>query len=352
VPALTGLGLFLCVALPWPVMMLATTPGVWRTWFDDVMRVDPADPRPSPWYASLQIFREFMPWTLWLVLGVAGAGRAAWRGERSRAELAFWLFVLPVVAMSCFSERAARYMLPVIPPGAVLAGWALVQVIRGAVPAGSRAPYLVVHGILVAALTIGGTIMAMPRGGGGPAWFTWPVASGIVGVMLALVVAGAILGRRREAALLVATAAAVLLFDVVHAAVFRPGDGRLSDMKPLADAIAAVAPPDAEVISVFPDNPDRNAPLDLSIYLNRVVRPVRSADAMARGENGAAAVVVVVGTTSSAAPREWATAGWDPIGAAARGPVRWHAFVSPAAMAPETLPETRDPSVQQELLNE
>jgi 4-amino-4-deoxy-L-arabinose transferase-like glycosyltransferase len=120
-PAASGVVLLFAVALPWPMLMLAKVPGVTRIWLGEVTRADAADPRPDRWYASLLFVRHFMPWTLWLLLGLIGVARSLWRKERSRVDLAFWLFVVPVAVMACFSERKPRYIVPMIPPGAVLA---------------------------------------------------------------------------------------------------------------------------------------------------------------------------------------------------------------------------------------
>jgi hypothetical protein len=136
---LTGVILFLGVAMPWPLLMLARVPGVTQIWLGEVTRVDAADPRPDRWYASLLFVRHFMPWTLWFLLGLFGVAGSLWRKERSRVDLAFWLFVVPVAVMACFSERKPRYILPMIPPGAVLAAWAVINVLdRDAVSRGLR----------------------------------------------------------------------------------------------------------------------------------------------------------------------------------------------------------------------
>src|SRR5688572_32687039 len=61
-------------------------PIFWRTWLNEVARIDPADPRPEPWYVNAQIFRFFMPWTVWFSLGLITAA-VSLRSEEHTSEL-------------------------------------------------------------------------------------------------------------------------------------------------------------------------------------------------------------------------------------------------------------------------
>jgi hypothetical protein len=125
----------------------------------------------------------------------------------------------------------------------------------------------------------------------------------------------------------------MLVFDVAYTdGLSRSRDGR-SDLKPLADAIARAAPADAPVWSVHPDDPARAAPLDLSIYLNRVVRPAASAaGATAPGRQGQ---VIVLGSRRGDVVPSLPAPGAAYLGAARRGDVTWHAFVvGPAGVSP------------------
>ena len=264
-PALAGAALMLSVSMPWPVLMLAEVPGVWRTWVDEVTRLDPADPRPDRWYANLQIVRHMLPWTPWFLAGAWAAGRSAWRRRGEPWELAFWLVILPLVVMSFFSERKPRYLLPLVPAAAVLAAGAMAHM-------ASR-------------------------------WKARPVLIGLV----------------------VALAGGMLAFDAMR------GHGR-SDMKPLADVMAAHVPAGARAWSVFPADPANNAPIDLSIYLNRVVAPAESMEFVLN--DPACRAVVIESSEVPPAP----THGAVYLGAANRGALRWHAFLLPtvtSAGAPE-----------------
>jgi 4-amino-4-deoxy-L-arabinose transferase-like glycosyltransferase len=315
-PVAIGVVLFLCVALPWPMLMLAKVPGVTRIWLGEVTRADAADPRPDRWYASLLFVRHFMPWTLWLLVSLIGVATSLWRKQHRRVDLAFWLFVVPVAVMACFPERKPRYILPMIPPGAALAAWAMINVVdHDAVSSGLRRLYLGVHWLLVAFIAIGGVALLVRPGG-----LAWAAAAIITGVMMALAAGAWLVARNRAAALVVASGLAVACFDIVHALTIPPGDGRLSIMKPMADAIIARAG-NMPTVSFYPEQPERNAPLNLSIYLNRVVKPVPSVVNQV-GE----ARVVVAGSTTRA--RFDPPTDWEPIDNLRRSDVDWQAFVA------------------------
>jgi hypothetical protein len=108
-----------------------------------------------------------------------------------------------------------------------------------------------------------------------------------------------------------------------------------SEMKPLADAIVAGAGPDARVIDVCPEDPRRSAPPDLSIYLNRIVRPLASVGETSN-ESAGDTVVVVVGSGAAAGPQPPAAGGWHQLGAGGgrRGATKWQAFVQAPPAAP------------------
>jgi 4-amino-4-deoxy-L-arabinose transferase-like glycosyltransferase len=315
-PTALGVALFLSIALPWPMLMLAKVPGVTQIWLGEVTRADAADPRPDRWYAALLFVRHFMPWTLWLLLGLIGVAGAVWRKQRSRVDLAFWMFVVPVAVMACFPERKPRYILPMIPPGAVLAAWAMINVLdRDDVSRGLRRFYAGVHWLLVGFIAIGGVALLVRPGG-----LTWGIATVIAVVICALAAALWMLAKSRVVALVIASGLAVACFDVVHAFTIPPGDGRLSIMKPLADAIIARAG-NMTTVSFYPEQPERNAPLNLSIYLNRVVQPVPSVT-----DPGGKPRVVVAGSTARA--RFEPPPDWERIGGLRRSDVDWQALIA------------------------
>jgi hypothetical protein len=187
---------------------------------------------------------------------------------------------------------------------------------RDAVSRGLRRVYVGVHGLLVGFIAIGGVVLLARPGG-----LMWGKAAVIAVVMVAAAAASWTLARNRVVALVVASGVAVACFDVVHAFTIPPGDGRLSIMKPLADTIVARAGGNMVTVSYYPDQPERNAPLNLSIYLNRVVRPVPSVR-----DHGGEPRVVVAGSTARARfdpPSEW-----ELIYGLRRSDVDWQAYVA------------------------
>jgi hypothetical protein len=114
------------------------------------------------------------------------------------------------------------------------------------------------------------------------------------------------------------------------------GRGRQSDMKPLADVMVRHVPADARVWSVWPADPTNNAPIDLSIYLNRVVAPSPSvADVLKDPRAGA--VVIESGSAQDIPPAP--TPGAAYLGVANRGALYWHAFALPPAVTSAKTPE-------------
>jgi hypothetical protein len=169
--------------------------------------------------------------------------------------------------------------------------------------------------LLVGFIAIGGVVLLVRPGG-----LTWGVAAIIAAAMVALALASCVVARNRVLSLVVGSGLAVACFDVVHAFTIPPGDGRLSIMKPMADAIVARAG-NMTTVSFYPEQPERNAPLNLSIYLNRVVRPVPSVtDPIGEPR------VVVVGNTVRA--KFDPPGDWEPIDGLRRSDVDWQAYVA------------------------
>jgi hypothetical protein len=287
------------------------------------MRVDPADPRPEPWYVNAQIFRFFMPWTVWMSVGLIAAAVSVWRRERNAAQLALWLVLVPLVVMSFFAERKPRYILPIIPAAAVLSAWPLVHVMRGEGLRWLRHVQVVLHWGCVVAIPLAGIVLASQRWRlpDGTPWIAWPVALTLALTLVVLILFAVMFGKRRETPLLIVTGVAMLAFDAVYVhGNSRDTRGR-SEMKPLADAIAATAP-NLAAFSYFPADPSHSAPPDLSIYLNRVVRPVTSMDAI--GTDGPA--VVVVGTLGKGDMTSPANSQY--VSSARRGGITWRAWLT------------------------
>jgi len=160
----TGLPLFLVIALPWHVLMAVRNATwvhryfVYEHWerFFEV-----GGGHPGPWwlYVPVLLFGLF-PWTGFLWPAGRDALRGGWarRGENADA----WFFVTWAAFIFLFFSKAntklAPYILPVVPPLAVLIGAALVGALRAAdgaarLRAGWRA-FSFVCGLLAVALVV------------------------------------------------------------------------------------------------------------------------------------------------------------------------------------------------------
>lgn len=71
--------------------------------------------KPQPFYYYLSLFALVFPWTLWLAAGLASPFRRG-GGEVRRRELVPWCwFVLLFVLFSLATNKAERYILPIVP---------------------------------------------------------------------------------------------------------------------------------------------------------------------------------------------------------------------------------------------
>jgi hypothetical protein len=118
----------------------------------------------------------------------------------------------------------------------------------------------------------------------GDPWYTRTFAAVCAGAFAALIGVALVLYRRRPGALVAASVAVMLLLQgVVFHGYARSTAGR-SDLKPLAYSVRATYP---DAVASYRHH--RRVPGELSIYLNRTVPQVKSADeaeARAVGEGG------------------------------------------------------------------
>jgi hypothetical protein len=95
-----------------------------------------------------------------------------------------------------------------------------------------------------------------------------------------------------------------------------------SELKPLADAIVAAAPVDAEIWDYKTPNGSSRVPNDLAIYLNRTIRPVDHLDSI---QSRPRPQVVLVYVPDRAAPPE-ALASLPLLGHTRRNNGEWRAY--------------------------
>ncbi len=321
VAVLTAACLALLISLPWYVLMLRRVPGVGHVWFNEVTRLDPADPRPDPWYEIPKLFWTFLPWVFLMIAGLVAAGLSMRRRLRDPLVLALLLLLMPAMVMSFVPERKERYLLPLIPAAAVLAGCAVERYTRKP----SREPgwllALAAHWTALTVLAVGLPLWGAARlkTVEGQPWFSWPAAAGIAGASAIVILLGIVLQRRRPWTIAASTVLAMLIFDAAHYHARADTDGGRSDMKPLAEQIWARFP-DAELYGQRPQG--KVVPLDLSIYLNRQVRPLEELAAASERPQ----VLLLYQAKGADAPSPIPDEGWLPLSTAQRGNNTWHAF--------------------------
>jgi 4-amino-4-deoxy-L-arabinose transferase-like glycosyltransferase len=282
-PLLLGLLLMLLVGLSWYAMVYARTPGVMDLWVKEVTRVGAIEVEPDPWWKYFLLVPLAAPWSVFLIAGVASAVHALLERRGRPIVLALLLLVAPVLIMSFFKDRKDRYLLPMAPAVAVLAARGVLDVWRSrprpdATWHGRAEPLLVtLHLFMLAVVAV-----AVPVAGAagvdalrtreGEPWYTPLFAAVCAGAFAALIGIALVLYRARPGVLVAASVAVMLLLQAVVFHGYVRAEGR-SDLKPLAYSVRAAYP---TAVTSYRHN--RRIPGELSIYLNRAVPQVKSAD--------------------------------------------------------------------------
>ena len=142
VPWVTGLGLFLVVAVPWHVLVLARNPDFLWFYFvhEHVLRYLTAEAGRAGtfWYFPAMIVGGCMPWAgMFLSLPKLvhwRQGRGFFTKHPDIAFLLVW-FVFVTLFFSASQSKLIPYILPALPPLAVLAGLLIERLLSGTLPA-------------------------------------------------------------------------------------------------------------------------------------------------------------------------------------------------------------------------
>ena len=119
------------IGLAWYVWIAASTPGIVKTWMEEVTRTKSDDIHPDAVYRYFTVTRFWLPalplliWGLRMTIGDWVATK-----KLSRHVLPMLLFIVPLAIMICFSERKDRYLVPLIPAMCLIAARPLVDVMK------------------------------------------------------------------------------------------------------------------------------------------------------------------------------------------------------------------------------
>jgi 4-amino-4-deoxy-L-arabinose transferase-like glycosyltransferase len=282
-PVVVGTVVMLAVAIPWFAYVLRKTANdnLGNVWLSEVSRVGATDLEPDPWFNYVAVVPFFFPWVVYLVSGLVVGGQHLWRRARETRLLALFMFLVPILIMSFFKDRKERYLLPMLGPGAVVTGWALMVLARAwrDLKKDERLAVQIhwwvigIAGVALPLLAATGWLEGLSRADGG-AWFGWGVALVAAAVMLGVVIASARWQRWNGWAPVVGTFVFMMVFQIVLTAGYRTSDEAQSQLKPLAEAVSSRAPG----VQAYNAMRKKRVPGDLSIYLNQTVREVTRAE--------------------------------------------------------------------------
>ncbi|HVT89477.1 MAG TPA: glycosyltransferase family 39 protein [Tepidisphaeraceae bacterium] len=250
-----ALAVFVVVGLSWFIYMLVRDRSIASIWFREVTREGARDVPASHWHSYFSLIPYLMPWSLFAVAGAI----VAVRERLPRMILAVVMVLVPVVVMSFARDRNERYLLPMIPAAAVLAGIGYEALKQ------SR-PLLMLHAFGLAAIAVGFPLVTLFLK---PAWYT-PLEAITTAVAAALIIERGFWPARREKQTPLATTFIVMLaIQAFFILGYRNTRQGRAELKPLAEQIADRFPT-AEIYNAHPRG--KRPPPELGVYLNRVLR--------------------------------------------------------------------------------
>lgn len=323
----TGSVLALAIALPWFVAVAIREPTAMSMWLVEVTREGATGREPDKWYSYHSFFTYMAPWIGFFVAGLTLAFLRLRHLDSQRLVYAAMLLVCPIVVLTFFRDRQLRYLLPLVGPAAIVTAAAILECWK----AGShdRAARLLaaLHWFTLAAMCIGfplaasGLAKRYRQMDGGP-WHSLNTGILFAFISAAVIALGIALQRRWRGALVVTTAICMLLTQTLFAWGYRSTIAGRSEMRPLADLIADRFP-GAPAFSLRPDG--MRARPDMSIYLNRTIRPIRSVDVIQPAEFPQ---IILTFQRRGMLPTT-TPPGWEYLGKAPRIEDWWHAYVVP-----------------------
>ncbi|HRK30933.1 MAG TPA: glycosyltransferase family 39 protein [Tepidisphaeraceae bacterium] len=322
-----GIGLMLCVALPWYVAIYLRDPGVASVWWREVTREGATGIAPGKWYNYVVLLPILLPWTVAFVLGTTRISLnliARTRVDR-RMVLAMAYVLVPIIVMSFFRDRKERYLLPMVVPAAVVAAYGLQSLLNPLEPrkrlfqALRRLHWI---GLLAAAVGLPVAGLVFLKSIEGRPWFSWSEAM-LLGLAAGVPALWGLANSGLRASRFVwPTLATMLVLQVGLVWGYRHAREGRSEMKPLADLIWK-SYPEADVYTSS-EGRKKYAPNDLAIYLNRAVRWSSSPGEVPQH---ARPTVLVIRQDEDELEPPPTPPGWAHFAKVPRDKSWWHAFV-------------------------
>jgi 4-amino-4-deoxy-L-arabinose transferase-like glycosyltransferase len=296
--ALTGLLLMAAVGLSWFLVVLVKY-NAGKLWWSEVMEGS-QDLATDPWYTYLKLIGPLMmPWIIFFFVGLGMAAMAGWRWmgrhwekmeQRTAEAMLFVLLLLlvPIFVMSFFHDLKDRYLQPMLPAAAMLAAWGVLAWMDSAETWVKKVLGVGHYGIVIAAgvffpLAAMLRLPQLTRADGQPWLPMWLGASAATAGLLIVLICIA-MQRRRPMAMATATALVMLMVQVPFIYGYSRTADAMAETRPLAAEIWAQYP-QAEMYTFWPYELARHAPEELSIYLNRSIRPVLDPARIPRSPN-------------------------------------------------------------------
>ncbi|HXO20563.1 MAG TPA: glycosyltransferase family 39 protein [Thermoanaerobaculia bacterium] len=271
----SGIGIFLLIALPWHLLVIRTYPDFAYFYFvhEHLLRyATRVHQRYQPfWFFVPILFAGMVPWSAFLVQAVRRSWRLPWRAREASAEDRDGIFLLLwaglVFAFFSFSSsKLVPYILPVVPPLALLIGRYLAEIWEEEEAAGRRPFWF----LLASGAGVASVLLVLPHASRDPrvlhnldliGWHLYALAAAL---LLAAVVPFVLRYRAGFRAALVALAATTSLFLLVLGTSLSGVDADRS-VKSLAAIVKPRLRPADEVMTY------RCYPQDLPVYLERRV---------------------------------------------------------------------------------
>lgn len=272
-----GVVCLLAVALPWFIYVLNANPNIADAWRREVTRVGASNLEADPFYNHLGGPVYMLPWFIFFFVGLMMVGLSAWRGGRNAIILLSFI-VVPIIILSFAKDKPIRYLQPLLAPASVLAAVALVgQLVPWAQRATIDRWLAIVHwvGLYIAVVAVPVAGVYFLKTFGGEPWFSMSTA--IISAVAGLVVLSVFLwlSRRNGSLIAVGTVVVMLAVNALVLVGYGRSQGGRADLRPIADYLHSTS---IDGVVVWRDGRTRPPPMDLFIYLNRVLPIVDSLD--------------------------------------------------------------------------